>query len=97
MNISSDTIVVATNSQVSCELNHETVILHFDKGAYFGLNDVGTVVWEKLQRPQAVSAIRDAILAEYDVDRSQCESDVLRLLNRLHDEGLIEVRNGPSS
>jgi hypothetical protein len=78
-------------------LNHETVILHFDKGAYFGLNDVGTVVWEKLQRPQAVSAIRDAILAEYDVDRSQCESDVLRLLNRLHDEGLIEVRNGPSS
>ncbi len=97
MNISSDSIVVIADSQVSCELNQETVILHFNKGAYFGLNEVGTAVWEKLQRPQPVSAIRDAIIAEYDVDRRQCEADVLRLLNRLHEEGLIEVRNGPNS
>jgi Coenzyme PQQ synthesis protein D (PqqD) len=97
MKISTDSIVVATDSQVSTALNAETVILHFNKGAYFGLNEVGTVVWQKLQEPHTVAAIRDAIVAEYDVDEGQCEQDVLRLLNKLRDEGLIEVRIGPAA
>jgi Coenzyme PQQ synthesis protein D (PqqD) len=95
--MSTDSIVVATDSQVSCALNEETVILHFNKGAYFGLNEVGTAIWQQLQKPQSVGAIRDAIVAEYEVDQGQCESDVLRLLTKLHDEGLIEIRSGPAA
>ena len=97
MNISKNSIVVAAESQVSCALNEETVILHFDKGAYFGLNEVGTAIWQQLQKPQSVIAIRDAIVAEFEVEQAQCESDVLCLLGKLHDEGLIEVRNGPAA
>ena len=97
MRMSTDSIVVATDSQVSCALNEETVILHFNKGAYFGLNEVGTAIWQQLQKPQSVGAIRDAIVAEYEVEQAQCESDVLCLLSKLHDEGLIEVRNGPAA
>lgn len=97
MKISTNSIVVATNSQVSSALNEETVILDFNKGAYFGLNEVGTVVWQKLQEPHTVAAICDAIMAEYNVDERQCEHDVLRLLNKLSDQGLIEVRSGPAS
>jgi hypothetical protein len=97
MRMSTDSIVVATESQVSCALNEETVILHFNKGAYFGLNEVGTAIWQQLQKPQSVGAIRDAIVAEFEVEQAQCESDVLSLLNKLHDEGLIEVRSGPAT
>ena len=34
--ISSHSVVMATDSQTSCELHAETVILDFNKGAYFG-------------------------------------------------------------
>lgn len=37
--------MVAVESQVSCQLDAETVVLHFDKGVYFGLNEVGTLIW----------------------------------------------------
>lgn len=93
MNLSRDSIVVASASQVSSKLNADTVILHFDKGAYFGLNEVGTVVWEALQTPQTINSLRDAIVSEYDVEVERCEQDVLKLLEKLHQEGLIEVRS----
>ena len=97
MNISSDSIVVATESQVSTALGAETVILHFDKGAYFGLNEVGTAIWGRLQQPQTVTQLCDAVLAEYEVEPEKCQNDVLNLLEKLHSEGLIEVRSEPGS
>ena len=91
--VSRDSIVTVTQVQVSCEVNSETVILHFDSGEYFGLNDVGTLVWKMIEQPRSVSELRDAILRDYEVDADQCERDLLDLLGELRDRGLIEVRN----
>jgi hypothetical protein len=97
MKLSGDSIVVATNSQVSTVLGSETVILNFNQGAYFGLNEVGTLIWAELQQPRRVSDLCDAVLAEYDVEPEQCRQDIFRLLEKLHAEGLIEVRGGPAA
>ncbi len=88
-------IVVAASSQVSCDLNGEAAILELNKGVYYGLDAVGARVWALLQRPRRVSEIRDALLAEYEVDARQWETDLLSLLERLSAEDLIEVRNEP--
>jgi hypothetical protein len=93
MTISGESIVVALKSQVSCQLEGETVILHFDKGLYFGLNEVGTLIWNEIQQPRQVQEIRDAILREYDVGSEQCERDLFKLLAVLTEKGLVEVRN----
>lgn len=91
--ISGDSIVTVAQVQVSCEVNGETVILHFDSGDYFGLNDVGTLVWNLIQQPRSVREVRDAILSAYEVDDDQCERDLFVLLGELRGRGLIEVRD----
>jgi len=91
--ISHDSIATVTQVQVSCEVNGETVILHFDSGNYFGLNDVGTLVWKMIEQPRSVSDLRDAILNEYEVESDQCERELLNLLEELRQRGLIEVRD----
>jgi hypothetical protein len=96
MTISADSVVVATKQQVSCVLDAETVILHFDKGLYFGLNDVGTIVWNQIQCPRTVREIRDAIMREYEVSTDQCEHDLMQLIQELSKQGLIEVRDDTS-
>lgn len=83
--------VVASQNQVSTELGGEAVVLGVDAGQYFGLNEVAARVWVLVQQPIAVSAIRDTILAEYDVTQQECESDVLELLTDLANKGLIDV------
>jgi len=91
--ISRDSIVTLTQTHVSCEVNGETVILHFDSGNYFGLNEVGTLVWKMIEEPRGVRELRDAILREYEVDADQCERELLDLLGELRERNLIEVRN----
>jgi len=93
MTISKDSVVVAVKSQVSCQLDAETVVLDYDKGLYFGLNEVGTLIWNQVQQPRKVQEIRDAILREYEVSNEQCERDLFTLLRQLSEEGLVEVRD----
>jgi hypothetical protein len=91
--VSGESIVTVTQVQISCEVNGEAVILHFDSGNYFGLNDVGTLVWRMIDQPRSVRELRDAILREYEVEPEQCERDLLDLLGELRECGLIEVRD----
>jgi hypothetical protein len=97
MTISRDSVVVAIKSQVSCQVGAETVVLHFDKGLYFGLNDVGTLIWNQIQQPRKVQEIRDAILREYEVSSEQCERDLFTLLGELSAKGLVEVRSAEAA
>ena len=44
-----DAIVKAAKEQVSCDLAGEAVILNLKSGQYFGLNEVGTRIWNLIQ------------------------------------------------
>ncbi len=94
--ISSGSTVVAARDQVSSDLGGEEVgILDLKAGVYYGLDDVGARIWNLLQEPKSVSEIRDVLLEEYDVEADRCERDLLALLQRLADEGLVEVEDAP--
>ena len=87
--LSKTSIVVASQAQVSSELQDESVILDVESGTYYGLNDVGASIWAMIQKPTPVSTIQTAILAEYDVTPEVCNQDVLTLLNHLIEIGLV--------
>jgi hypothetical protein len=91
------TIVKAADGQVSCDLSGEAAILNLETGVYYGLNAVGAFIWNLIQKPVSVEQIKEAILAEYEVDPARCERDLLRLLNELADRGLINVKPGTNS
>ena len=70
-----ETVIVAVSDQTSVDLDDEAAILHLGTGIYFGLNEVGAFVWRRLQQPCTVSALRAALLAEYDVSPDQAAAD----------------------
>jgi len=85
---------VAAKDQVSSDLAGETILLSMQSAMYYGLDQVGSRIWELVREPIRVSDLRDAIELEYDVDPQQCEADVLAFLRELAFKGLIEVRDG---
>jgi len=91
--ISLQTIVVAAPEQVSTRLEDETVLLELKKGMYYGLNAVGTLIWEMVQRPQTLEALYGAVLDQYNVDPETCKHDVLRLIEEMRVAGLVEIRS----
>ena len=79
--------VVATKEQVSSELAGEAVILDRKSGVYYGLNSVGASIWNLVHGPKTVNEIRDTLLSEYFVESSQCDRELLALLQVLKSDG----------
>jgi hypothetical protein len=93
MDLTADTVVVASPEQVSSELNGEVVVLNHRDGVYFGLDaGVGALVWRTLQTPRKVADIMASVMTAYDVEPDRCLRDVTGLLQELLGAGLIETR-----
>lgn len=91
-NLSANTIVVASGGQVSCPLGEEAAILSIKSSMYYGLDPVGARVWTLIQQPRSIGDLRDTIVSEYDVEADRCEKDLLKFLEKMRGEGLIEIR-----
>ncbi|MCP5420481.1 MAG: PqqD family protein [Gammaproteobacteria bacterium] len=71
------------------QVDEETVILDLRGGAYYGLNDIGTRVWQLLIEGKTPMEVCDSMMEEFDVSREELEKDVLTLLNELECSQLI--------
>ncbi|MDJ0736675.1 MAG: lasso peptide biosynthesis PqqD family chaperone [Nostocaceae cyanobacterium] len=89
--ISKHSIVVASKEQVSSNLSGDAIILDMKSGTYYGLDEVGASIWSLIQRPKTVEEIKNAMLAEYEVEPEECEQGILSLLEDLATQGLIDV------
>ena len=97
MSITLDSIIAAAQQQVSSDIGGETAILNLKNGVYYGLDPVGTRIWELIQEPITVKVIKETILAEYEVESERCENDLLALLNDMAKENLIDVTEDETS
>ena len=93
VSLSDPSVVVAMKEHVSCPLGDDVVILNLKAGLYFSLGNVGAKVWELIQQPTTVGAVRRAILEAFEVAPDVCERDLRALLHELADRNLIEVRD----
>jgi hypothetical protein len=85
------TRIVASSQQVSSALAGESVILNLLSGTYYGLNEVGSSIWQRIQRPITIVDLCDAVTSEFDVDSNTCEIEVLRLVAEMIDAQLVEI------
>lgn len=87
-----NSVIVAASDQVSSELQEgEIAILNLKDGVYYGLNSVGSRIWNLIQTPKSVAELREVLLAEYDVDVEVCTRELMDLLDNLSNKKLIEV------
>ena len=89
--VSTESVVVASSDQVSCDLAGEAVILSLRTGAYHGLDPIAARIWTLVQKPSDVASICETLVAEYDVTAEQCTREVVVLLNQLAEWQLIDV------
>ena len=72
-------------------LDGEAVILDVQTGGYFGLNGVGTFVWERLAEGLDTRAVIDALCEQYEVDQATASADAQTFFSALHQQKLIEI------
>ena len=92
-----DAIVTISDDAVTQELEQEVLILSLSRAEYFGLNETGSYIWHLLENGPRVREVCAAVADTFDVPPATAESDVMELLERLSDEGIITCRSAGSS
>jgi len=89
MAIDETTRVVRNEAIPTGEVDGELVALDLDKGSCFGMDRVGSEIWEAAAKPVTVAEIADMLIARHGVSREQCLADVAPFIGDLLAEGLL--------
>lgn len=89
--INENVSVVQSTDVLATKVDGQTVMVRIKNRMYYGLDDIGSRIWELITTPQQVSQVIDSLMEEYDVERVKCQVNTLDLLNLLYEEGLIRI------
>lgn len=90
-NIKDDTKVTRMVEVVAADMDGETVMLSIASGKYYGIDAVGSRIWELLAEPKTMSELVQLLGEEFAVEPEQCRNDVAEFLNYLCGEGLVKL------
>ena len=91
MKLTLESKVQRNPEMVSGNMDGEIVMLSLQRGEYFGLDKVGSRIWELIEQLIVVDNIKKVLLDEYEVDVLTCEKDLLEFLEDLESKGLLIV------
>ena len=84
-------VVATTDESLSATLDGEAVLLQPEAGMYYGMNDVATVLWERLEEPATVADLRAELRSEFDVEAAVADRDLRAFLSDLEAADLVEI------
>ena len=71
------------------ELDGEMVILNMHSGLYYGIDEVGSRIWQMLEEKIPPAAMIDRLLNEYEIEVGECSRQVMDFLTELEKNNLI--------
>lgn len=83
--------IILSPDVISQEVSGETVLLDLESENYFGLDEVGTRIWQLIKETNNLKTIYDTLLSEYDVQEDRLQQDLDTLLSEISGLGLITL------
>ena len=74
------------------EVDGEMVLLDMNSENYFGLDEVGTAIWQAMQEKETLQKVLDVLLEQYEVESDVLEKDLADFINKLVESGLVELK-----
>jgi coenzyme PQQ synthesis protein D (PqqD) len=76
---------------LSQEVSGETILLDLKGECYFGLDNVGTRIFQLLKEHGDLKKVYDTMMKEFDVEEDQLEKDLHELVVKLVEAELVEI------
>lgn len=76
---------------MSNELGDELVIMDTESGNYIGLNKIGYVIWQLLDKHAQVRQLVNELANKYEVTSAECEADTIAYLEKMASLKLISI------
>ena len=89
--IGENTVITRSSALLAAAVRDETVMMDIESGNYFGLDDIGSVIWQRLETPSQFGKLIDALVADYDADRAVIAEDVRKLLSIMAEHKVVSL------
>ena len=90
-----ESVVCRSFDIVTSEIDGSIVMMSVSAGTFYGLNAVGSAIWQFVERPTTVATIITHISAEFEVSEAQCQDDILAFIEAMLDKkALIRAVQG---
>ena len=89
--IAPETILQRKSELLFNEIDGEVVMLSIENSEYYGMDKVGSRIWELLEQPVSFKVLVAKLMEEYEVSKQQCAEDTLAFLKKLTDKNLVII------
>jgi hypothetical protein len=89
--IADSTMISRSPSVLTAEVDGEVVMMSIEQGQYFGLDDIGSDIWKRLDSPCAFGDLINRLAADYDADRASIAADVRALLESMAERDVVRL------
>jgi hypothetical protein len=85
------TMISRSPSVLAAEVEGEIVMMSIERGSYFGLDDIGSDIWKRIEQPCTFATLIDGLAVAYDADRATITADVRALLDRMAEQDVVRL------
>ena len=71
------------------EIDGEIVMLSIENSEYYGLEKVGSRIWELIEKPLTMKELVAKLLDEFDVDEERCWKETTDFVTQLEGKELL--------
>ena len=91
MSISLNSKIQRNQDLLTSKADGEIVMLDINADKYFGINSVGSDIWERIEKPMVIADLCQSLRNKYTVSKEQCEQDVLKFIEQLQEKKLVAL------
>jgi hypothetical protein len=89
--IDDQTLISRSAGLLVAPVHDETVMMDIERGFYYGLDDIGGDIWNRLESPRKFGELVDLLVADYDADREAISEDVRKLLSLMAEHEVVRL------
>lgn len=85
-----NTIWQVSTKVLSSKIDEEVILMSFEADSYFGIDPVGSRIWELLsEKPATINELVLLLVDEYEVDEETCRKQVQIFIDEMYTKKLI--------
>lgn len=89
--INAEQKITQNSNYIASDMNGEKVMLDIESGKYYNLGAIGGRIWDISEKPVTVDEIVAVLVQEYEVEPEVCKQQVSTFVEKMLQEGLVEV------
>jgi len=91
MNLNSNSIIKRNPEIVHSDMDGEVVMMSVANGEYYGVDTIGSHIWNLLEEPMSIGALCTSLCETYDVSEEDCQRDVASFMSQLLENKVVLI------